>query len=51
MDIIWYILIAAGGLIALWLIFKFLGGCLLKILIAVAILALLAFLVFSVIRC
>ncbi len=51
MDILFYILIAIGGIIALFVIFKLLGGCLLKILLGLAVLAAIVLLVFFLVRC
>ena len=51
MDILFYILIAIGGLVALFLILRLLGGCLLRLFLAFAALALVAFLIFYVITC
>lgn len=43
------VLAVIGGLVILFLIFKFLGGCLLKILLGLLVLAAIAYLVFSLI--
>jgi len=51
MEIAIYILVAIGGILALWLIFRLLGGCLLRLLLAFAVLALVAFIVFSFVKC
>ena len=51
MDILFYVLIGIGGIIALFIIFKLLGGCLLKILLGLAVLVALAVLVFFLVRC
>ncbi len=51
MDILFYILIAIGGIIALFVIFKLLGGCLLKILLGLGVLAAVAVLVLFLVRC
>jgi len=50
MDILIIVAIAAGGIIALGLIFKFLAGCLLRLLLILGVLAAAAFLIFSVLR-
>ena len=46
-----FILIAVGGMAALWVIFKFIGGCLVRALLLLAVLALIAFLIYSFVRC
>ena len=51
MEIVIYILIAIGGIVALWLIFRLLGGCLWRILLAFAVLALIGFIIFYMFRC
>ena len=51
MEIVIYILIAIGGIVALWLIFRFLGGCLWRILLAFAVLVLIGFIIFYMFRC
>ena len=51
MEIGLYVLIAIGGIVALWLVFKLLGGCILRALLGLAVLAVIAFVVFSVIKC
>jgi len=51
MDILFYILIGIVGIIALFVIFKFLGGCILRILLGLAVLAAIVLLVFFLVRC
>ena len=51
MEILFYVLIGIGVVIALWLVFKVFGGCLLRAILFLGIIALAAFLVFSMIRC
>ena len=51
MELLFYALIAVGGLIALFLIFKFLGGCIVKLLLGAVVLAVIVFLVYFLIRC
>ena len=46
MDILFFVLIGIAGVVALWLVFKLLGGCLVKILVAVAVLAAIAFVIY-----
>jgi hypothetical protein len=51
MDILFLVLIAIAGIVALVLIIRFLGGCILKVLLALAVVAVIAFLVFFLLRC
>jgi hypothetical protein len=46
MEALFYILIAIGGIVALFLIFKLLGGCLLRVLLGLAVLAAIVLLVY-----
>jgi hypothetical protein len=46
MEILFYVLIAIGAIVALFFIFKLLGGCLLKVLLGLAVLAAVALLVY-----
>ncbi len=51
MEIAISVLVVGGGLIALWLISKLLGGCLLRVLMSLAVLVLAAFILFNVVKC
>jgi len=51
MDILFYIVIGIVGIIALFVIFKFLGGCLLRILLGLAVLAAIVLLVLFLVKC
>jgi hypothetical protein len=39
MEIVLYILVGVAGLVALWFVLKFVGGCLVRILVGLAIVA------------
>ena len=49
MEILFYILIAIVGIIALFFIIKKLAGCLLRAILVIAVLAIIAFLVYRII--
>ena len=51
MDILFYILIAVVGIIALFFIIKKLAGCLLRAILVIAVLAIVAFLIYRLIGC
>jgi len=51
MEILFYILIAVVGIIALFFILKKLAGCLLRAILVIAVLAVLAFLTYRLIGC
>jgi hypothetical protein len=51
MEILFYILIAIGAIVALFLIFKFLGGCLLRVLLGLAVVAAIVLLVYYLVGC
>jgi hypothetical protein len=51
MDILFYVIIAVVGVLALVLIFKFLAGCLIKGLLGLAVVAAIVLLVFFLLRC
>jgi len=46
MTALFFVLVAIGGIVALWLIFKLLGGCLLRVLLTLGVLAVIGFIVF-----
>jgi len=49
MEILFYILIAVVGIIAIFFIIKKLAGCLLRAVLIIAVLAIIAFLVYNLI--
>lgn len=51
MGTLFFVLIAIGGILALFLIIRFLGGCFVRLLLALAVLAAIAFLVYFLVRC
>ena len=51
MDILFYVLIAIVGIIALFFIIKKLAGCLLRIILVIAVLVVVAFLIYLLIGC
>ena len=51
MDLLFYILIGIAGIIALWLIFKLLGGCLLRIFLGIIVIAVAVFVAIFLIKC
>jgi hypothetical protein len=51
MDILFYILIAIVGIIALFFIIKKLAGCLLRIILIIAVLVIVAILIYILIGC
>jgi hypothetical protein len=46
-----YVLVAVGGIIALWLMIRFIGGCLWRVVLGLAVLALVATVIFSLNAC
>jgi len=50
-DILFYILIAIVGIIALFFIIKKLAGCLLRIILVIALLVVIALLIYILIAC
>ena len=44
------VLVGIGGIVALWLIFKFLAGCVLRLLLVLGVAAVVAFIVYSLLR-
>ncbi len=50
MPILFLILVALGAIVLFWLIFRLLGGCLLRLLIGLGVLVLVGVLVFLILR-
>ena len=51
MDIILFALVVVGGIVVLGLIFRLLGGCLLRVILSVAVIALVVFALLTMGRC
>lgn len=48
MDFLFYALVAVAAIIALWIIFKVIGGCLIRLFVTLAILAAVGFVVWLI---
>lgn len=48
MDFLFYALVAVAGIIALWFIFKLIGGCLIRLFVTLAVLAAVGFVIWLI---